>query len=137
MSVIDVNANFACLTMCWFPKVVNCARLQLTAQEFQQVEDWIDKHVFDAAVAQHNGRMNVTVATRRFIPNSPDWTGSALQPLYDKTGEDPVYAARLYGNLVCHVGIRRKETWWCFPEPVADGRFSRTYILVGRLPVLF
>lgn len=135
MSVIDAAADFTQLQNCWFPDVVNRALSQLTPQELQQAEDWIEKYVFDAALAQPNGRMNVTDAIRRFIPYAPSWVGSPLQPLYDRTGQDDVYAARLYGNLVCHVGIRRRETWWCFPEPVAEDRFSRTYVLESRIPV--
>ena len=55
----------------------------------------------------------------------------------NKTGLDDVHAARLYGNLVCRVGIIRPERWWCFPEPVADDRFSRTYVLQSRISLSF
>ena len=30
-------------------------------------------HVFDAALAEPTGRMNVTEAVRHFIPNAPNW----------------------------------------------------------------
>lgn len=66
----------------------------MTPQEEQQAKAWIDTHVFDAALADPKGRTNVTEAVRRFIPNHPDWTGTPLQPLYDKTGQDDVHAAR-------------------------------------------
>jgi hypothetical protein len=133
MTVIDAAADFALLQDCWFPQVLNLALRQLTARETQQAIQWIDTYVFDAALAQRTGRMNVTEAVRRSIPNHPDWTDSPLQPLYDKTGQDEVHAARLYGNLVCRVGVSREERWWCFPEPVAEDRFSRSYVLESRI----
>ncbi|MDQ6702829.1 MAG: hypothetical protein M3Z96_06835 [Pseudomonadota bacterium] len=133
MTVIDAAADFHQLQDCWFPQFLNLALKQLTPQEEQQAKAWVDTHVFDAALADPKGRMNVTEAVRRFIPNHPDWTGTPLQPLYDKTGLGDVHAARLYGNLVCRVGISRPERWWCFPEPVAEDRFSRTYVLQSRI----
>lgn len=133
MSVIDAAADFLQLQDCWFPQALNLAQQQLKPQEWQQITAWINTHVFDAALAQPTARMNVTEALRRSIQNNPDWTGSALQPLYDRTGQDDVHAARLYGNLVCRVGINRPERWWCFPEPVAEDRFSRTYVLESRV----
>jgi hypothetical protein len=72
----------------------------LTPLEQQVATDWINLHVFDAAVAEPSGRMNVTDALRRSIPRHPDWTGSPLFPLWDRTGQDEGHAARLYGNLV-------------------------------------
>lgn len=134
MAVIDAAADFRQLQDCWFPQVLNPAWRLLIAQERRDAENWINANVFDAALALPTGRMNVTEALRRSIPNNPDWTGSALQPLYDRTGQDEVHAARLYGNLVCRIGIQRPERWWCFPEPVAEDRFSRTYVLESRIP---
>jgi hypothetical protein len=75
----------------------------------------------------------VTQALRCFIPTHPDWTGSALAPLYDKTGQNEEHAARLYGNVVCRVGVSRPERWWCFPEPVEPDHFSRTYVLESEI----
>jgi hypothetical protein len=79
--------------------------------------------------------MNVTEALRRLIPNHPDWTGCPLAPLYDKTGQDEERAARLYGKLVCRVGVNRSERWWCFPEPVEPDHFSTTYVLESEIAV--
>ncbi len=134
MAVIDAAADFALLQDCWFPQALNLAMQQLTQQEGRQAETWINSHIFDAARALPTGRMNVTEALRLSIPNNPDWAGTALQPLYDRTGQDEVHAARIYGNLVCRVGIARPERWWCFPQPVAEDRFSRTYVLEARVP---
>jgi hypothetical protein len=134
MSVIDVAGNFNQLQDCWFPKVLDLALRHLTPQEVQDVIDWINMNVFDAAKAPGaNNRMNVTNALRSFIQTHPDWTGTALEPLYAKTGQDEEHAARLYGNLVCRVGIGRRETWWCFPEPVGQDHFSRTYVLESAI----
>jgi hypothetical protein len=136
MAVIDAATDFNQLQDCWFPQVLNIALPLLTPHEVQQAIEWINTNVFDAALAQSNGRMNVTETVRRFISNHPDWMGTALQPLYDKTDQDEVHAARLYGNLVCRVGISRPEQWWSFPQPVAEDCFSRTYVLSSRIPVL-
>jgi hypothetical protein len=133
MAVLDAATDFTQLQDCWFPQVLNLGLAQLTPQEVQQAIAWINAHVFDAALAEPTARMNVTEAVRRFIPNHPDWTGSPLQPLYDRTGQDDVHAARLYGNLVCRVGVSRPERWWSFPQPVAEDRFSRTYVLESRV----
>lgn len=134
MAVIDAANDFRKLQDCWFPQFLEFAlRQQLTPQEGYLAEAWINAHVFDAACADPKGRMNVTDALRRAIPNHPDFVGTPLMPLYDKTGQDQEHTARLYGNLVCRVGIKRPEVWWCFPEPVADDRFSRTYILQSRI----
>ena len=73
MAVIDAAADFTQLQDCWFPQVLNLALKQLTPQEVQQAIAWINTNVFDAALAQPKGRMNVTEAVRRFIPNHPDW----------------------------------------------------------------
>lgn len=107
---------------------------QLTSQESQDAIAWVNTNVFDAAKAPGaGGPMNVTQALRCFIPTHPDWTGSALAPLYDKTGQNEEHAARLYGNLVCRVGVSRPERWWCFPEPVEPDHFSRTYVLESEI----
>jgi hypothetical protein len=132
MAVLDTAADFQQLRDCWFPHVLNLALAQLTPTEVQQANAWVNAHVFDAALAEPTLRMNVTEAIRRFIPNHPDW-GSPLQPLYDRTGQDDVHAARVYGNLVCRIGIGRPEHWWCFPQPVAEDRFSRTYVLESHV----
>jgi len=132
MAVIDAAGDFNQLRDCWFPGVLDLALRQLTSQEVQNEIAWINTHIFDAALAEPTDRMNVTEAVRRFIPNAPDWTGSPLMPLYDRTGQDEVRAGRLYGNLVCRVRVNRPERWWCFPEPVAEDRFSRTYVLESR-----
>lgn len=128
MPVIDVSNDFKQLAHCWFPQALNIARQQLSPAEWSDAVAWIERHIFDEALSRPNGRMNVTHAVREFIPTHPDWTGSPLQPLYDRTGQDPEHAARIYGNLVCEVGIQRPETWWCFPEPVAEDRMSRSYV---------
>jgi hypothetical protein len=133
MAVIEAAGDFNGLQDCSFPKDLDLALRQLTPQEVPAALSWINTHIFDAALAEPTGRMNVTVAVRRFILNAPDWTGSPLMPLYDKTGRDEVHAGRLYGNLVRRVGVNRPERWWCFPEPVAEDRFSRTYVLESRV----
>jgi hypothetical protein len=133
MAVIDAAADFNQLQDCWFPRFLDLALRQLTPQEVQDAIAWINTHVFDAALVEPTHRMNVTEAIRRVMPDSRDWTGSALQPLYDKTGQDEIHVARIYGNLACRVGVNRPETWWCFPEPVAEDRFSRTYVLQSRI----
>ncbi|MGH7088513.1 MAG: hypothetical protein ACREFQ_06395 [Stellaceae bacterium] len=86
MAIIDVAANFAILQDCWFPHALNLALQQLSAQERQQAIAWINTQVFDAALALPTGHMNVTEALRHSIPNHPDWNGTALQALYDRTG---------------------------------------------------
>jgi hypothetical protein len=134
MTVKDAaTADFRRLSDCWFPDYLNRGLAPLTPQEQQGVEAWINANIFDAAFADPNRRMNVTDAVRRFIPTHPDWTGSALEPLYARTGQDEERAARLYGNLVCRIGISRPETWWSFPQPVADDQFSRTYVLESQI----
>jgi hypothetical protein len=133
MAVIDVErAGFASLKDCWFPDYLEAALKQLTSQQSQQAEDWIHAHVFDAALNEPDQRMNVTEAVRRFIPTHPDWTGSALQPFWENTGKDEKRAARIYGNLVCRIGVHRIETWWCHSERVAEDRRSRTYVLESQ-----
>jgi hypothetical protein len=134
MTVKDAaTPNFRILQDCWFPNFLNGGLAQMTPQEQQQAEAWINANIFDAALVDPHRRMNVTDAVRRFIPTHPDWTGSVLQPLYAKTGQDEVRAARLYGNLVCRIGIGRPETWWSFPQPVSDDQFSRTYVLESQI----
>ena len=132
--VIDAAGSFEPLPDCWFPLVLNLAEQQVTPQELQDVTACIHEHVFNEALRRSDGRMNVTRALREFIPNHPDWTGSPLMPLYENTGMDEVHAARVYGNLVCRIGVRsRQEVWWCFPEPVAEDHFSRTYVIEDRV----
>lgn len=135
MAVIDAAADFALLQDCWFPQVLDLALRQLSSQEQAQAAQWINSYIFDAAMAEPTGRMNVTEAVRRFIPSHPDWSGSPLAPLFDNTGQDEIHAARIYGNLVCRVGVSRPERWWSFPQPVAEDRFSRSYVLESRIPV--
>lgn len=134
MTVIDAgHVNFPMLSDCWFPAELNNGFQLLTVQERQAAIAWINANIFDAAKVSQTGRMNVTTAIRAFLPMPPDWTGSPLQPLYDRTGQDDERAAKLYGNLVCRVGVGRPEIWWCFPEPVAEDRFSRTYVLSSKI----
>jgi hypothetical protein len=133
MAVFDAAADFNQLQDCWFPQFLDLALDQLTPQEVQSAIDWINVHIFDAALVEPTHRINVTEAVRRFIPNHPDWTGTPLQPLWQRTGRDEIHAARIYGNLVCRVGVGRSERWWSFPQPIAEDRFSRTYVLEAHI----
>lgn len=130
MAVIDLAGAGPVLRHdCWFPAELNGWLAKLTSQERSDAESWINAHVFDAALTSKTHRMNVTVAVRTSMPNPPSWEGSALQPLYDRTGQDDDRARLFYGNLVCRIGVGRPETWWRFSEPVAEDRHSSTYIL--------
>jgi hypothetical protein len=129
MAVFDFDAGKQ-LNQCWFPNSLVLIQRNLLPQEIQGIEQWIHKNVFDAALQNSSRRMNVTEALRASIANNPDWNGIPLQPLYDKTGQDPERAAQLYGNLVCHVGIQRKEDWYCYSQHQPGKEHgSRTYFL--------
>ena len=137
MAVIDAGrSDLRPLKDCWFPIELDAGLKQLTQQERQDAIAWINANVFDAAKASATGRMNVTTAIRASMPDPPSWEGSPLQPLYDKTGQNEERAAKLYGNLVCRVGVSRPETWWSFPEAVAEDRHSRTYILNSHVAAI-
>jgi hypothetical protein len=133
MSVLDTGGAFRILTDCWFPPFLNGAMGAMSSKQIADTATWINRYVLDEAVAQPKG-MNVTAALRLFAPNHPHWTGTPLQPLYDNTWWDEVHAARLYGNLVCRIAIGRPETFWCFIAPVAEDRYSRTYVLDRNVP---
>src|ERR1700737_2961418 len=79
------------------------------------------------------GTTTVCKSRLGMVAASTSGSGGPNIPVVD----DDVHAARLYGNLVCRVGIIRPERWWCFPEPVADDRFSRTYVLQSRISLSF
>jgi hypothetical protein len=113
---------------CWYPPYLNQGLAALSPAERAAAEAWINVHVFDAALARPDGKMNVTEALRALPLGSKDWTGSPLEPLWDKTGQDEERAAKLLGNLVCRVGVARPEGWWTYPQKVAD-HTSRTYVL--------
>ncbi|HUH83331.1 MAG TPA: hypothetical protein VLX85_01905 [Stellaceae bacterium] len=131
--VVDMTDDFRLMTDCWFPKALDYAlKNQLSPAEVAALTAWINKNVFDAALADPKKRMNVTEAIRRFLPNPPDFSGTPLAPLYDKTGQDEEHAAKLYGNMVCRVGVKRPEIWWCFPQVVGEDRHSRTYVLHSK-----
>jgi hypothetical protein len=130
MTVIDAERlDFPKMTDCWFPAELDAALKSLTPNELQAAIDWVQYNIFEAAKATPTRSMNVTKAIRTFIPESPDWTGTPLQPLYDKTGKDDDRARKLYGNLVCRVGISRPETWWRWKQDVGGEHKSSTYRL--------
>ena len=109
MSVLDTGGAFRILTDCWFPAFLNGAMGAMSSKQIADMATWINRYVLDEA-------------------------GTPLQPLYDNTGWDEVHAARLYGNLVCRIAIGRPETFWCFIAPVAEDRYSRTYVLDRNVP---
>jgi hypothetical protein len=62
-----------------------------------------------------------------------DWTGTPLEPLYSKTGEDEEHAAKLYGLFACRVVLEwareHGERWWTFKQPIGLCRHtSRSYV---------
>jgi hypothetical protein len=135
MAVIDLgNDNFPQLLDCWFRHELNLGMRRLTQREQSDCEAWVHAHVFNAALHSRRKRMNVTEALRRSMPNPPAWTGSPLQAIYDRNGQDKERAALLYGNLCCRIGVLRPEIWCCFPQVVGyDRPHSRTYALQGSL----
>lgn len=137
MAVIDLEAtNLQRMVDCWFPADLNNWLNQLTKQERVDAEAWINTHVFDAALASRPPQMNVTAAIRTSVPSPPSWVGCALQPLYDRTGQDPERARLFYGNFVCSVGIGRPELWWRRKETVGQDQHSSTYILNSQISAL-
>jgi hypothetical protein len=131
MPVIKLTATGSHQSMrdCWYRVFLNQNLALLQGTEQQDAEAWINRYVFDAALKRPSRAVNVTEAIRQNIPNAPDWTYSPLQPLYDQTGCDPDRARRVYGNLVCRVGISRPETWWVFKQVVGHDQYSSTYVL--------
>jgi hypothetical protein len=114
---------------CWYPAFLNQNLALLQGTEEQAARAWINQYVFDEALKRPSRAVNVTEAVRQHIPTNPDWNGTPLQPLYDRTGQDEERASWVYGNLVCDVGIHRKETWWVFKQAVGPNQHSSTYVL--------
>ncbi len=106
---------------CWFPAYLNTRWAALSASDQQAITAYIDD-VFTRAAGTPPYRFNVTES----VPS--DWTGIALQPLYDvAAGQDFEDAAKLLGNVFCRVGVRRPELWYCFQQRMGD-HTSRTYM---------
>jgi hypothetical protein len=115
----DLQGN---MTDCWFPAYLNRSWALLSPVQKQAITGYING-VFDDAARTPPHRFNVTNS----VP--ADWTGMALQPLYEVAARyDVDEAAKLLGNLFCRIGIQRAELWFCFQQRVGD-HTSRTYML--------
>jgi hypothetical protein len=124
-----VTGNQQAMSDCWYPPFLNQMLAMLRGTEEQDARDWINRHVFDAALARPNRTVNVTVAARQNIPMHPDWSNSPLQPLFNRTGQNEEHAKWIYGNLICRVGVARPETWVVFPQCVGHKQYSSSYVL--------
>ena len=99
----------------------------MSPAEYQAMFEWINNgsRWFEEAIRNGKGIFNVTWE----VPSV--WTNTPLQPLYWKAaGEDSEYAALLYGNLVCRVGVQRPELWWSFKQKHRrEDHHSRSYVM--------
>ena len=144
MAVIDMHAAHPhALADTWFAAELDRALKYLTPQERVDAEAWCSHYVYVQALARRSRCMNTTEALREFVPQSrtinitllaDDWRYTALEPLYSRTGQDVEHAAKLYGNLVCRVGVRRPETWCSWKQQWFGLNYpeSRSYVARAR-----
>lgn len=127
MSVIDAHgSSLAPLATTYYEKWTNRRCQPLTPAELQAVYAHIGV-IYDNALTRNPPRFNVT----RSVPS--DWQATPLQVLFERAcAYDHRDAALLLGNLVCRVGISRRETWWSFRDWSGGPHHptSRTYLCV-------
>jgi hypothetical protein len=130
MTILRVTSNGGNKTMsdCWYPIFLDQNLALLRSGEEQAARDWINKYVFDETLRRRNRSVNVTEALRDSIPNHPNWSGTPMEPLWERTGQDEQHAAFVYGNLVCRVGVQRPETWWVYKITIGFERSSSLYV---------
>ena len=86
---------------------------RMTAQEVAAIEGWINARIDGDEIH-----------TAGWLPGA-DWTGSALQPIYEKAARrNPELAAKCFGLMVYVVFMRRPEDWM-------SGRFELNGLEIG------
>jgi len=104
------------------------------AEDFKRLRGRLSAAEFDAAVDHINGLIDGAgdgIATAGWLPGN-DWSGSPLQPIYDKAARgDYSLSGKFFGLLVWYTVMERPEKW-ATGKYKKDGReiASRTYFRV-------